>query len=348
MNKEAEYFIENLSMLLNAGMGIVEAVESMHAEMRSPKMRRLLDELREEMENGSPLWLALEKTKLVASHAVSLIRIGEESGRLSENLKVVSTEQQKERLLRSKLKSAMMYPVLVLILTLVIGTGIAWFILPRLATVFAQLKLQLPLVTRALIAIGNFLGQYGHIAIPAFLAVVSVAFYVIFILRGTKFIGEWIIFRLPVVKGLVREIELARLGYILGTLLKAGLTVNQALGSLSEVTSFVAYRRLYAHLRTSIEEGNSFQKSFAAYGRSANRLIPLYVQNMIVSGQKSGNLSEVFLKFGQVFEEKTETTAKNLTPLLEPVLLIIVWLGVVGVALAIILPIYSLIGGLNK
>ncbi len=347
MNKDKEYFIENLSMLLSSGMGITEAIDSLRSELRPGKIKQTLEKLKYEIDNGSPIWLALQKVNLASSHVISLIRVGEEAGRLSENLKIVSIEQQKERVLKSKIKSALMYPILVLALTLIIGTGIAWFILPRLATVFSQLKLKLPFITQALISIGEFLGDYGHIAVPAFIIMFALIFYFIFIFKKTKIIGEHIILRLPLIKRLVQEAELARFGYIMGTLIQAGLNVNQALSSISDVSGFANYRKVYSYLRVSIEDGNSFKRSFEAY-KGVDEFIPIHVQGMIVAGEKSGNLAEVFIKFGAIYEEKTDITAKNLTVLLEPILLVIVWLGVVGVALAIILPIYSLIGGLNR
>ncbi len=345
-NKEKDYFIENLAMLLTSGMGIIAALKSVKEELKSRALKKKMDSLIEEIEGGSSIWRALDKTKMVSPHVTSLIKIGEESGRLSENLAVIVAEQQKERLLKSKIKSAMMYPILVLSLTLVIGLGIAWFILPRLATVFAQLKINLPIFTRALIGLGAFLGEYGHIVIPIVLIILAVLFYFIFFFKGTKFIGEAIVFHIPGVGNLMREVELARLGYILGTLLEAGLNINIALGSLAQITPFRRYKNFYLYIKDGVEEGNSFQKCFASYPHS-NKLIPSPIQHMIVAGEMSGNLSGTLLKMGQIFENKTEVTTKNLTVLLEPILLFVVWLGVVGVALAIILPIYSLIGGLN-
>lgn len=347
MGKEKDYFIENLAMLLTSGMGIAAALDSVKHEIKSKRFMAQLDYVIEEIENGSPIWLAIERAKVASPHVISLIRIGEESGRLSENLNVIVIEQQKERLLKSKIKSAMMYPVLVLALTLVIGLGIAWFILPRLATVFAELRIDLPFITQALIDTGKFLGLYGHVVIPFVLALIAAALYFIFIFKGTKFIGEAIIFKIPGIKDLLREVELARFGYILGTLLEAGLDIDTALESLSQITSFRRYKDFYLYLRNGIQDGNSFQRCFASYPKS-NKLIPSPIQHMIVAGEMSGNLSKTLLRMGEIFEGKTDITTKNLTVLLEPILLFIVWIGVVGVALAIILPIYSLIGGLNQ
>lgn len=344
---EKEYFIENLALLLSSGMGISGVLESLRSELRSARMRAIIDALLGDIEEGFSMWQALERTALLPAHVISLLRIGEETGRLAENLKIVVIEQQKERIFRSKIRSAMMYPVLVLSLTVIIGAGIAWFILPRLATVFSQLKLQLPFITRALISSGNFLQLYGTFVIPTFLFVLAALIYFLCFFPRTKFIGQIFLFHTPGVKRLIQEVELSRFGYILGTLLKAGLPVVDAIGSLRDATTFYLYKKLYLHLQEHVRDGNSFGRSFDLY-KESKKLIPLPMQHMIAASEKSGHLSETLLKIGEIYENKTDITTKDLAVILEPILLVIVWLGVVGVALAVILPIYSLIGGITK
>ena len=248
---------------------------------------------------------------------------------------------------RSKIHSAMMYPILVLSLTLVVGIGIAWFILPQLSVVFSQLKLELPLITKMLIGLGNFLGEWGFIAVPLFIMLLAGTLFVLFISEKTKWIGQWLLFHAPVISTVIQQIELSRFGYILGNLLDAGIPVVEALHSLSEATTFRAYKKFYTHIQDRVNEGNSFQKSFDLYP-NIKPLMPATVQQMVASGEQSGNLSQMLNKIGITFEEKTETSTKKLSVLLEPILLLIVWGGVVMVALAVILPIYSLIGGLNE
>lgn len=340
-----EYFIENLSTLVGSGMTMLEAIEAVKADIRSSHMRAIIDRIAENIEAGLPLWRALDESHILPLHTISLIKVGEESGKLAENLRLVSIQEEKDRSFRSKIRSAMMYPVFVLSLTLIIGVGIAWFILPKLATVFGQLKLNLPLVTRVLIDVGRFLGERGLEAVPVFILLVVGLGYLMFYSPRTKIIGQTILFSLPGIKKLIQEVELARFGYLLGTLLRAGIPVTQAIHSLTEATFFPHYKHFYEHLERSIEEGNSFQKSFAAYPH-LNRLIPTPFQQLIVTGERSGNLPEMLLSMSETFENKTELTTKNLTVILEPILLVIVWLGVVSVALAVILPIYSLIGNL--
>ena len=347
VGEEKDYFIENLGMLLMAGMNILSSLDAIKGEMRSSRMKQIIDDLKKDIDAGLFLWRGLDKTGLFPPHIISLIRIGEESGQLSENLKVIVLNQQKDRVLKSKIRSAMMYPVLILCLTMVIGIGIAWFILPRLTSVFTQMNLKLPLITRILIAIGEFLKDYGWIAVPIFLVAFIGTFYFVFVAPKSKGIGQSLLFSTPVVKKLIQEIELARAGFILGTLLGAGLSVVDSLDSLYNASTYVFYKKFYLYLKNNVEEGKSFQESFVAYPKM-RRLIPSHIQGMIEASEQSGKMSETFSKIGEIFEEKTETTTKNLAVLLEPIMLVIIWLGVVMVALAVIMPIYSLVGGINK
>lgn len=345
-NTEKDYLIENLAMLLASGVDIVLALDSISFEIHSKKIKKVIANLQADINSGQNLWRALEHTKLLSSFYIALIRIGEETGRLPQNLQMIVVQQQKDRDLASKLQSAMLYPVIVFVATIVIGLGIAWFLLPRLAQVFASLKIPLPLITKILIAVGTFLGIYGIIVVPLLLVLVIGIFYFLFLSPKTRYIGQGLLFRIPGMHDLIAEIELSRFGYILGNLLQSGIPVVVALESLSSASDFPPYKKLYIYLQNSIEEGKSFQKSFDQNPRSS-LLLPRTIQQLIISAEQAGHLPETLLKIGQNYEDKTDVTTKNLTVILEPILLVIVWLGVMGVAIAIILPIYSLIGQFN-
>lgn len=347
LDKERGYFIENLAMLVSSGMPIVSSINSISSEIKSLRMKRILVFIKEDIESGAPLWRALEDSNLFKPHTISLVKLGEESGKLVENLRVITGEEQKDRVLTSKIRSAMLYPVFVLSVSVVVGVGISWFILPKLAVVFAQLKIKLPFITKVLINTGVFLEKYGYFFVPIFLGVIATIIFFLFFFPKTKHNGQIVLFLIPGVKELMKEIEIAKFGYLLGTLLQAGLPIIKSLDSISKATEFIRYRKLYEHLGHSVEEGNSLQKSFASYP-NAGKLIPMPIQQLIVVGEQSGNLSKTLIEVGTIFENKADITTKNLTIILEPVLLVIVWVGVVGVALAVILPIYSLVGGISN
>lgn len=346
LSKHRDQFIENLSMLVLSGMSIVGALSSIIKQCKSPGMKKILERMALEIEYGSPIWKAFDRTTMFKGYTISLLRIGEESGNFAENLQVVALEEEKDREFKSKVRSALMYPIFVLVLTGVVGIGISWFILPKLAKIFYDLKLALPLITKVLLAFGLFLSKYGLIAVPVGIIVISIIVYFVFVNKKTKFMGEIVIFSIPGIKTLLMEVEVARFGYLLGTLLEAGLPVTKAIDSLAAASEVIRYKKFYLALRESIDAGNSFEKSFGLY-EDIESLIPLPIQQLIISGEQSGNLNKTLIKVGKALEAKSDTTTKNLTIIMEPILLVIVWAGVVSVAFAVILPIYSLVGGLN-
>lgn len=347
MGEEKEQLIGDLSITLSSGMDLISALISIKEESSSKSFRKLIDSMIDGIKNGSQLWKAIENTKLYPSYVISLIKIGEESGRLPENLKLIVNQLEKQKSLRSKIISALIYPVLVLSLTVVIGTGIAWFILPKLAGVFGSLKIELPLITKILIAVGLFLGKYGIVFVPLLIGFLAFSIYLIFVYSKTKFMGEYVILHLPIFKKLYQEIEVTRMGFLLGTLLNAGITIIEAFESLSQATTSLIYSKFYIFLQSKVAQGNSIQESFNLY-KDSKKLIPGHVIQMISTSEQAGLLPDTLLKISEIYQEKIDDTTKNLATLLEPILLIIVWLGVLFVALAVILPIYSLIGGLNK
>jgi type IV pilus assembly protein PilC len=151
---------------------------------------------------------------------------------------------------------------------------------------------------------------------------------------------------MPITKKMVKEIELSRFGYLLGILLNAGLPVVDALDSIKESTTFYNYRKLFSHVHDRVDEGNTFLNSFQTYKKS-EKMIPGPIQHMIEAGEKSGTLSGSLIKIGQIYESKVEVTTKSLTTVLEPILLVVIGVGVLILALAVITPIYGLIGGMH-
>lgn len=145
----------------------------------------------------------------------------------------------------------------------------------------------------------------------------------------------------------MKEVEVAQFGYLLGTLLSAGLPVTRAIDLLAEATQTDRYRQFYVEMSRSLESGFSFKESLARYKKS-QKLLPGAVQQMVVAGERSGSLPEVLATVGRTYEQKSDVTTNNLEAIIEPILLVIVWIGVMVVAVAVIVPVYSLVGGLQQ
>ncbi|KND51639.1 MAG: General secretion pathway protein F [Parcubacteria bacterium C7867-001] len=346
IEKEAEYLTQNLGLLLSSGVDVVSALKSIEAGVKHPEMRRIIAVMRSKLAEGNTLAQAFEESGAFSPRVATLIRIGEESGQLVEHFSMIGVQEEKQRELTGKVQSALLYPVFVLLVTAMVGIGVSWFILPKLARVFTQLKLQLPFITQMILGFGKFLGQYGAIALPLGALLFAVLVYIIFFYPATRRIGETILWSIPGIRTLIQEVELSRLGFVFGGLLKSGVPILESIELLRGSTSMTRYQALYAHLGHRVSEGDSLAQAFASFPRF-NALVPAPVEEIIVTGSQSGHLADVLTRVGKAYEEKSDVSSRNLAIILEPLLLFIIWIAVVLVALGVILPIYNLVGSIN-
>lgn len=345
LGEEKDFLIENLAVLLSSGMNVPSALNAIEKEICSKRLKQLMTYIKNEIDEGIPLWSAFQNAKLFPFHYIALIAIGENSGSLSESLKILAETQHKERTFRAKVRSATIYPTFVMAAVLIVGLGVAWFILPQLSLVFSRLGTKVPLLTKILISAGEILRQYGLYIVPGMILLLALSVYIFFFSPKFNKIGQWVFLSIPLTRRIITESEISRSSFVLDNLLKGGMPIVGALDSLERSTLYYYYKQLYRHLKTNIEEGNSFEKSFQSF-QGLQKIFPITVQEMIVTGEQSGNLPEIFESISKNYEEKVEITTKNIAAIIEPVLLIIIWFFVAIVALAVIMPIYSLIGSL--
>lgn len=347
INKEKESTVENLALLLNSGVDILNALRLVRYDIRSQRMLELIDDIAYEIDSGSTLWAAFKKYKMLPSYMIALLRIGEETGRLPENLKIIVDQQKKNKLFKSKLISAMIYPAVIMVLSIIIGIGIFIFVIPRLASVYNALDIELPFITRFMLDSGVFLSNYGIIIIPAVLILLYGSYYFFFVREKSKHIGQRAVFQITPIRNVILNIEIARFGFLFGTLIGAGLPILDALESLARSSGFVIYRDFYVFLFSEIQSGETFKEAFAAY-KNINKIFPVPIQQIIVAAENSGKLEQSLMDIGVSFEQRIDTSTRNLAVLFEPIMLIIVWIGVVFVALSVIFPVYNLVGGVSQ
>lgn len=344
--KDREYLTANLALLLKAAVPVGEALRSLSETTKSQVFKDATAHMQRDIDDGLPLWQALDRAGVVSEQTLALVRLGEESGNLIGNLQVAVKEEAKQRVFRSKVRSALLYPTFVLGLTFVVGLGVAWFLLPRLSETFTQLHVQLPLISRVFLNVGLFLKHDGVWAVPGILVGLILLLYIVFAAPHTKRLGSALLFRLPGISRLLYEVEIARFGYLLGTLLDAGLSITQSLDLLVRSTTAHRYQELYRYLRKSLDDGISFRQALPKYPH-AGKLLPSAVQQLVMAGERSGSLAETLRTVGDNYEAKADVSTENLEVILEPILLVVVWLGVLGLAIAVILPIYKLTSGLS-
>ncbi|MDD5041084.1 MAG: type II secretion system F family protein [Candidatus Peribacteraceae bacterium] len=346
MGRQRMMFIQSMAMMLTAGLSLVDALRTQSLEAKSKAVKGLIQGIISAVESGSPLWKAMDDQSLFSPYEIALVRIGEEGGNLARNMEYLAEQQEKDRALKAKVKMAMIYPSIVLVLVFVLIMGLGLFVLPNLVQVLYSLHVELPLATRIVIGLSQFFEAHGAVFAP-----LLGAGLVLMLLLGkyTRFrvVSQWIVFHTPGIGSLAREATIAQFGVILGGLLRAGVPLVEALSSLVEVTHIVSYKNFYRQMLEHVNAGDSFSKSFAALPES-NRLLPVSVQQLIVTGERSGALADVLMKIADMYDKKASETAEKLPVILEPLLLIIIACIVGGIAFAIIVPIYKVVGNIGR
>lgn len=346
MGKERMQFVENLATMLDAGLPLVEAVRTLMEETRNKGFKKILARIVDRVENGIPLWRSMDAENLFSLHAIALIRIGEEAGNLAKNMQYLAAQETKDHELVQKVKMAMIYPSIVLTIMFIIVMGLGMFVLPNLIGVLTSLNVPLPFITRMVIAFSDAFSKHGLIILPG-----SIGGIIVFIILAKytplKVAVQWVTFRIPGIGSLLRSATIARFGVILGGLLQAGVPVVDSVQSLVEVTPILVYKHFYEKLRDHITIGDSFAKSFATI-KGSQKVLPVSVQQLVITGEKSGALAVIMLKIADIYDKKASETAQKLPVILEPILLLIIGSLVGTIAFAIIVPIYSIVGSVGR
>jgi len=346
MGKQRMMLIQSVALMLNAGLPLIDTLRTQLMEAKGKVMRTLVQDMMTAVENGVPFWRAMDDQCLFSPYEIALVRIGEEGGNLARNMEYLAEQQEKDRALKAKVKMAMIYPTIVLTLVFVLIMVLGLFVLPNLVQVLFSLNVPLPFTTRMVIAFSNAFEKHGAVFVPLLLMGL-ISFFIGAKYTRFRVVSQWIVFHIPGVGSLAREASIAQCGVIMGGLLRAGVPLVEALKSLVEVTHIISFKKFYAALLEHVNNGDSFSKSFQAIPGSTH-ILPISVQQLVVTGERSGALSEVLLKVADMYDKKASESAERLPTILEPVLLLFIGGIVATIAFAIIVPIYSVVGNIGR
>jgi type IV pilus assembly protein PilC len=300
-------------------------------------MADVVSNLLREVEGGNTFAKSLEKQPDVFDRIyVQLIRAGELGGVLDTVLDKLAENLEKDKEFRAKTKGAMIYPVIVLLAMMVVGFIMMTFVIPKLTAMYEDFGAELPLPTLILIGISNFMTKFWWLFI--LLAVgLSVAFRRWYKTSlGQKKIDE-LLFKIPIIGSLRQKIILTNFSRTLSLLLTSGVPLLGSLAIVSEAAGSILYRNALTEVYKKVEKGVSLSRAMSVYN-----LFPGILHQMLAVGEETGKLDEVLLKLSTYFESESEQAVKNLTAAMEPLIMVVLGLGVGAMVIAIIMPIYSL------
>ena len=333
----------NLGSMLVAGLTVIRALSVIERQSSNAKLKGVIRKISARLNKGDQFNESLKDFPEVFSDLyVAMVRAGEESGNLAETLQTLAVQMERSSTLKKKIKGAMMYPSIVLMVMLIIGVLMMIFVMPQITGIFKGMGKDLPAMTQVLISTSDFMVNYTALTIGGL-----VAFFVgmMYLLRSKpgKVATSWLVPKLPVIGTLAKEMNSARTARTLSSLLNSGVDVIQSLEITEEVVQNVYYKKIIRDARARVEKGSALSDAFI----ERSDLYPILVGEMILVGEETGQIAGMLGELAVFYETEVERKTKDLSTIIEPLLMVVIGGGVGFFALALIAPIYSIGDGIK-
>ena len=334
---------KNLSGMLKAGLSLARALSVLEKQTKNPTLKKILVSITSDINSGESLSSGLAKfPNIFSTLFISMTKSGEESGNLAGALSDVGLNLEKSHYLTKKIRSALIYPGVILSAMIVIGVLMFAFVVPTLASTFKELGVVLPFSTRVLVFFGNF---FSNNLILTFVVLIGGALGLYFFFRA-KFMAKYIDFaviRIPIIGNLAKELNTARTARTMSSLLLAGVSITRAVEITEDIVQNIYYKEVLDQAKTAIEKGVPFSKIF----EENDNLYPIMMSEMIQVGEETGKLSDMLLQIALFYEIEIENKTKNLSTIIEPLLMVVIGAGVGFFAISMISPLYSILGSIQ-
>lgn len=300
--------------MTKSGIPINEALEVLGAEARSPSFKKVILRMKTQVEGGTSFSDAMAAYRDVFGElTVNIIKAGEVNGTLEDNIRYLANLLQRQKELKQKLQTALIYPEVVLSLAIIIGGGISIFILPRLVPLFTSLNVQLPLLTRILLATSTFLQRNdGFVAVG--LVVTIIGLWLLTQVRPVRWMLHTIALRLPLLGEIFRDYQLALFSQVFGTLFRSGLTIQDSLEATAEAVTNLRYQQVLQSARRRLNAGVPLAVILSKHPH----FFPQQTIALLSVGEKSGKLDESFDYLAKFYDREVETATKRLPTVMEP------------------------------
>lgn len=336
--KEKMVFARNLSIMFASGLPVSRAIGNLALQTKNKTFKKVLLDIFEEIQSGKSLSEGLVKyPKVFGELFVNMVRVGETAGNLDEVLKIVAVQLEKEHDLKSKVKGAMVYPAVILTVMFVIGIIMLTFVLPKLMAVFKDMNAELPAATQFVIALSDALRNHGLIVAIGFVLFI---FFIQYFLRqesGKKALS-WISLKFPAFSPLIKQMNCARFARIYSSLLKSGVGAVEALKIISHTLTNYYYQKAITNSIEDIQKGVALSKVLAEH----EDIFPVLVSQIVQVGEETGKTEAVLLQLAEFYEGEVDQITKNLSAIIEPLLMVVIGVAVGFFAIAMLMPMYSM------
>lgn len=337
--KHTMLFAKQLSFLVRAGVPILESLRMLARQTHNRAMRAVYSQMIGDIANGQSLHGTLGKfPRLFSDFSINIIRIGEMGGALSENLAYLAEELQKKEALRKKIVGALIYPIFVTLATLGVTGVLTTYIFPKITPIFQSLNATLPLSTRILITVSNFMREYAVWVTLGAIAICAIAVVVYRKIEPIRRLIDHVLLRTPIIGPIIRGYNLTNICRTMSLLLKSGIPITEAISITSDTTVNRVYKSQLHQLSNHVMKGDRL----VTYIERQTHVFPGIFANTVAVGERTGRLSETFMYLAEMYESDVDDVTKNLSNTIEPILMIVMGVIVGFVAVSVITPIYGI------
>ncbi len=335
--KDLVVFSRQLSVMISAEVPIVQALKVLVRQTVNKNLQRIVANIAADVEGGAKFSIALSRYPEVFSNFfVNIVRSGETTGKLDEVLDYLATQQEKDYDLVSKIKGAMIYPVFILFGLVTVGVIMMIFVIPKLTAILKESGAALPLSTKILIATSDFMKNYWWLLLILLVGVAAGIKYLISFPLGRKY-WDTLKIKVPIFGQLFRRIYMVRFTRGLATLLTGGVEIVASLKISAEIVGNAVYKDLILETVKEVEDGNPITTVFAK-----SKEIPVMVSQMLGIGEQTGKIDVILNKLTDFYSREIENLVRNLTTIMEPLIMLLMGVAVGIMVSAIILPMYNL------
>lgn len=335
-------FTRQVAIMLNAGLTLIDALEILKRQLVKPTMKKMVDDIDSQIKAGESFSAALKKYPESFSNLyIALVKSGEASGKLGEILLRLADNLEKEREMKSKLKGALIYPVIVIVAMVAVMFIMITFVIPKLLNLYKDFDIELPWTTQILIAVSNFSVRFWPLIIVG--AVFGwYSFQKYLKTKAGKETFDNFTLKLPVFGKIIKVSALVDSTRTLAILIGSGVSILDALTIIIDTTENVVYQKAFVSISRKVEKGQSLGVSLEQEG-----IFPPILVQMAQVGEQTGNLDDTLLRLSKYFEMESEIAIKSMTTLIEPMILVVLGAGVGFLVLSVITPIYNLTSSFN-
>ncbi len=337
--KEKMFFTRNLRVMISSGLPLPRSLKILSGQTKNQKLSRAITDVTEQITKGRSFSEALARhTDIFSELFQNMIKVGEEAGTLEDVLKVLTEQMERENEMRSKIMGALIYPAVIILAMSGIGVAMLILVVPKLADTFKELNIELPPTTKLVIFLGTFLAARWYLAILIVIALVVLMRMALRTPIGKNLIGA-ITLRIPIISPIIKKSNSASTTRTLSSLIIAGVPIVRSLEIISRSLGNVYFRKAIAEAAEKVRKGQKLFEALKPY----QHLYPLLVIQMIEIGEETGETSTILTKLADFYEEEVTNTTKNLSAIVEPVLMLLIGGAVGFFAIAMIQPMYSML-----